>query len=60
MKPSTLIKSKCRTQKEQLEVCYSLIDYFLGTQEVDWAIECQQKDKSIAKRQKNRSGDVLQ
>ncbi len=38
MKPSKLIKTKCKTQKEQLEVCYSLIDHFVGSQEAEWAI----------------------
>lgn len=38
MKPSKLIKTKCKNQKEQLEVCYSLIDHFVGSQEAEWAI----------------------
>ena len=47
MKPSKLIKTKCKTQKEQLEVCFSLIDYFVGTQEVKWAISCNKKEKCL-------------
>jgi hypothetical protein len=50
MKPSKLIKSKCKTQKEALEVCFSLIDYFCGTQEVEWAIECQKRRKDVPRR----------
>ena len=44
MKPSHLIKKKCKTQRQQLEVCFSLIDYFVGTQEVEWAIEVTKKN----------------
>lgn len=53
MKPSHLIKKKCKTQKEQLEVCFSLIDYFLGTQEVDWAITSTKMEKSMPKKARN-------
>lgn len=46
MKPSTLIKQKCKTQKQQLEVSLALIDYFVGTSEVEWAIEVTKKTTS--------------
>jgi hypothetical protein len=45
MKPSILIKQKCKTLHQQLKVCYTLIDYFLGTQEARWVIECQIRKK---------------
>jgi hypothetical protein len=41
MKPSHLIQKKCKTHKKQLEVCFRLIDWFVGEQEAIWAIECQ-------------------
>jgi hypothetical protein len=45
MKPFNLIKKKCKTQKEQLEVCEALINYFVGDSEVLWAISCTKKEK---------------
>ena len=39
MKPSKLIKQKCKTKAKQLEVCFALIDYFVGIQEAEWAIK---------------------
>jgi hypothetical protein len=53
MKPSHLIKQECKTKAQQLKVCYTLIDYFLGTQEVEWAIECENKKnikRSVSKK----------
>ena len=47
MKPSQLIKKKCKTLHEQLEVCYSLIDYFVGTPEAEWSIEVHKKRKLL-------------
>jgi hypothetical protein len=43
MKPSNLIKSKCKTKSEQLSVCFSLIDYFCGESEAKWAINVRKK-----------------
>jgi hypothetical protein len=52
MKPSHLIQKLCKTNKSRLKCCYSLIDYFLGEQEVRWAIEVQKKNikRSVSKK----------
>jgi hypothetical protein len=41
-KPSSLVQKYCKTQKERLEVLESLVDYFLGKDEVMWAIHCKE------------------
>jgi hypothetical protein len=49
MKPFTLIQKSCKTQKEQLEVCESLINHFVGSQEAQWSIDCNKKHKKEEK-----------
>ena len=48
MKPFQYIIKHCKTQKQVLEVCESLINYFVGTQEAEWAVE-------VTLKQNNRS-----
>lgn len=52
MKPSTLIKSKCKTLKDQIKVLEALVDQFLGSQEALWALNVyfQDKNKSMPKK----------
>lgn len=51
MKPFNLIKTKCKTQKEQLQVCEALINHFVGDSEALWAISCT-KQENIGKKKK--------
>jgi len=50
MKPSALIRKKCKTNRERLEVALSLIDYFMGEEEVDWAIQTKKMPRKARKR----------
>jgi hypothetical protein len=49
-KPSTLIRKHCKTDKQALRLCFRLIDWFCGPQEVSWAIECQNKERCAKKK----------
>lgn len=49
MKPFQYIIKHTKTQKEALEACKSLIDYFCGLSEAKWVIECMKKEKRAGK-----------
>jgi hypothetical protein len=52
MKPSQLIKKKCKTQKDQIKVLETLVDHFVGSQEAHWALEVYFSDKNKSCRKK--------
>ena len=51
MKPSEYAKRKCKTQKELIYVLSQVVDHVGLKPEIDWVIECINKDRKLLKRQ---------